>query len=129
MKVRRARDGFNAFGKGPLPGPIAMVALIAVAVQVGISQQQSQHQTDCLTQYANELYDSLQPRQVSAQKLQHADIAFKRSVAALLEPGHDSRDLVAVRKALAHNTQVADRLTTSRQANPYPPPPRRICAQ
>lgn len=106
-------------------------------------------QSACLTTYANQLYDSLTPRQKAAEALQNADKRFKKAdqvfaeaLGTLLSDAiggtaseetrtQDAVDLQrateAKARALAHANAVADRLSRKRAQNPYPAPPKEAC--
>lgn len=108
-----------------------------------------QAQSACLTSYANQLYDSLTPRQHAFDRLQRADRHFKRvdqkfaeALGKLLSDAlggkaseatrtQDAIDLQhateAKARALAHANDVSDRLDRKRAQNPYPLPPKAVC--
>ena len=83
---------------------------------------------ECVAAYDNRLSASLQPVRKASKRNGAADIEFKRAVAALFIPGHDKRDIAAVKKTLHHNLAVYDSLTREREKNPYPSPPKKVCA-
>lgn len=130
------RTKFRDFIRGPLPLTIAVVALLGVGVQITISSAQGNRDDDfrnrqvvCLNAYANQLYDSLKPRQTSAELLQAADQRFNHAVVNLFEPGNDKADVARVRRAAEAKQRLADQLTHERAANPYPQPPRAVCGR
>lgn len=106
-------------------------------------------QADCVTQYANRLYESLAPRQRAAKRLQAADTAYKSADAvvnaALLQllrdalvthpnPNRNKQDAVVLKGALAAKQRaatrandLADQLNEERVRKPYPPPPKEVC--
>lgn len=87
-----------------------------------------QAQNDCLTSYANQLYDSLSPRQAAAERLQSADQRFKKAVALLFRQDVDPKvKEKRLRHAVQSNIRLGDRLSRERAQNPYPPPPKQVC--
>lgn len=124
--------------------PLVVVGcfLVVMALLTYQSQRESgtalhtvQDQSMCLTTYANQLYDSLTPRQSASEALQAADSAFNDALVTLLKEalsGHPDQtkahaDAVALAAAAQHKQSVADHLSTERAANPYPPPPKKVC--
>lgn len=107
------------------------------------------HQSQCLTSYANQLYDSLNPRQRANERLQNADKRFKRAdqvfaealsqlLADALDPNSSvevrTNDAIALQRAteakaaaLKHANYISRRLEVARDQNPYPPPPKEVC--
>lgn len=116
--------------------------MIVMALLIGNSQLQHnddqhalQKQSSCLTTYANQLYDSLNPRQSANESLQRADEQFNDALVALLKvalsPNPDESvrraDALKLAAAAQHKQHVADMLSAERARNPYPPPPKKVC--
>lgn len=91
-----------------------------------------QMQNDCLTSFANQMYDSLHPRQSASEALQGADTAFN---VALLKVINDAltgdpaahADALVLKARLEAKTGLAESLSRDRARNPYPSPPKKVC--
>lgn len=102
--------------------------IAAAAAQAKSSAAQVKQLGECVAAYDNRLSASLQPVRRASKRNGAADIAFKRAVADLFIPGHNKRDIARVKQTLRHNLAVYDSLTRQRARNPYPSPPKKVCA-
>lgn len=121
---------------------IAAVVLVATAfVYITGTRQHTEDQAGlraqsaCFRTFANKLHDSLVPRQHASKRLQHADTLFNDALLRVLtdalsphpNPVKGRRDALALRDASAAKKALAERLNRDRAANPYPPPPEKVC--
>jgi hypothetical protein len=88
----------------------------------------------CLTAYANQLHDSLAPRQRASKRLQAADEAYNGALLALLTDaahkapqGKIRLDAKVLRQSARHKQDVAAQLNRERARRPYPSPPKDVC--
>lgn len=114
----------------PLPARVivlVLVGLLMFGLGVRVGYQVVANKMSCLDTYANDLADSLTPRQRATEDLQAADKQVSVAIKAALTPGHDKRDLHALQDAVAAKVRMQNRLDAQRNANPYPDAPREVC--
>lgn len=114
----------------PLIARVAIIMIVSalvfgIGVRVGYSLVQ--HDVSCFNQYANDLADSLAPRQTAAKQLELADKRQDRAIQRALTPGATRRDFIAVRKATEAKLAKRHELALERKENPYPDAPREVC--
>lgn len=133
MQIREAGGAIKKAGIGPM---LMAVALVLLGAQLYFGQRQHNDDvaritrlSECVATYENQFSASLSPISAASKQNGGADIAWKRAVARLFVPGHNKRDTAAVKRTLAHNIAVYDRLARERALNPYPRPPRVVCPQ
>lgn len=137
MQVRKVKTWWDAWGMSVVGALLLVIALLMWQSQKdsGRALREVQRQSGCLTTYANQLYESLAPRQKASEALQEADEDFNDALVALLtdslsvSPDRDQvhKDAVALQKAAQHKQQVSAQLSEKRAQNPYPAPPKEVC--
>lgn len=102
-----------------------LVGLLAFGTGIFVGFQTLQREYSCVNDYANDLADSLEPRQAASELLQRRQAAVFKKTAQLID-GRDpgGRQLAG---ALDRYQAARDALEDERVDNPYPQPPREVC--
>ena len=106
---------------------LIIVGLLMFGLGVRVGYQVLSDKVSCFDAYANDLADSLEPRQRATEDLQDADVEVTHAIKVALTPGHDKRDVAALQDAIAAKARMQARLEVQREANPYPSAPRKVC--
>jgi hypothetical protein len=104
-----------------------VVGILVFGAGVRLGYDLLSDKVSCFNTYANRLADSLEPRQTATASLQEADLARDLALLNVLTPGHNHRDIAALRRATADKVSQQNALNRKRDANPYPDPPREVC--
>lgn len=111
----------------PLPARVlilVLVGLLAFGLGVRVGHQVLATK---VSEYANDLADSLSPRQEATEDLQAADVRVTRAIKLALIPGHDNRDRLELQNAIAAKARMQQCLDEQRRENPWPDAPREVC--
>lgn len=114
----------------PLPARVAiliLVGLLMFGLGIRVGYQVLDNKVACFDKYANDLADSLAPRQKATEDLQDADKRVTLAIQAALVPGRDKSDLAELKAANAAKARMQQRLEQQREENPYPDAPREVC--
>lgn len=106
---------------------IIVVSAFVFGIGVRVGYSLVRHDVSCFNDYANDLADSLEPRQHAAKQLERADKRQDRAILRALTPGATRRDFIAVREATEAKLTKRRELATERRENPYPDAPREVC--
>lgn len=125
----KAREGvMKTFRRSPaFAAVLVVISLVAFGLGVRVGYQVLNGKVECFDQYANDLADSLEPRNSANQELATADKARDEALVDLLEPGNDAADNQAFIEANDAKVEIQDKLAETRAKNPYPDPPREVC--
>jgi hypothetical protein len=115
-----------------MPLPVRVIVLVLVGslmfgLGIRVGYQLLEDKVSCFDQYANDLADSLTPRQQATEDLQAADVRVTAAIKVALIPGHDTADKAELQAAIAAKARMQNRLDEQRIANPYPEAPRKVC--
>jgi hypothetical protein len=102
---------------------VAGVLIFGLGVYTGFRVLEQKY--GCVNDYANELADSLEPRQKDGESLQAREQEAWAAVAAVL--AQKDPDAVRLKAAVADYLKAAEQLQATRTKNPYPPAPREAC--
>lgn len=102
-----------------------IIGLLAFGTGVYVGFVALRSEYSCVNDYANNLADSLEPRQSASETLQRRQADVFEATAALLD-GQDP-DGAELAAALDEYESARADLEDERAANPYPQPPREVC--
>lgn len=107
---------------------LLVCSLVSLLVGVRVGYQSFDEPATCLTDYANELADSQEPRQRAAEVRDQRELEVFAATSRLLNArGAGQDDAEALRKALNAYLRASRQLDQERAANPYPEAPREVC--
>lgn len=100
------------------------LGIIVFGIGVRVGYDLVRRDQNCLSEYANDLADALEPRQRAAETRDQRELEVFAATSRLLEQEGDADEL---RKALNAYLRADRELIEQRAANPYPDPPREVC--